>query len=170
MPRHTQGNTSRDTASERTVSAQAAVAQHDLGDYQERRNQTGCPAAQHNPHTQSIIEAKGPEGQNRRRLPHGAIAWEAVQSYYFASSSSYRKPTVQAFQTKREFKMSLTPEQVLKKLSTYGITSLDELAERVSKQTVAHDQFLKAMDRDIPEGEETDYTWTGPNYSLHHAI
>jgi hypothetical protein len=66
--------------------------------------------------------------------------------------------------------MALTPEEVLEKLKGHGVTSIDELAQVVSKQTYAHDEFLAAMGREIPEGEETDYTWTGPNYSLHHAI
>ena len=63
--------------------------------------------------------------------------------------------------------MALTDYQVLEELRKNGITSMEELARKIAEQSAAKAEFDRV--RGIPEGEETDYVWTGVNYSLYHA-
>jgi hypothetical protein len=63
--------------------------------------------------------------------------------------------------------MPFTEEQVLEELRAQGITTIEELAQRVAKQSAAVAQFSEEMDF-RGEERETDYIWSGKNYSLYH--
>ena len=62
--------------------------------------------------------------------------------------------------------MALTDEQVLEQLRSNGITSLEELAQKVAKQSEARARFAEEMD--IRDQSQADYVWSGKNYSLYH--
>jgi hypothetical protein len=64
--------------------------------------------------------------------------------------------------------MPFSEEQVLEELRAHGVTTIEELAQRVAKQSAAVAQFAQEMDF-RGEERETDYVWSGKNYSFYHA-
>jgi hypothetical protein len=62
--------------------------------------------------------------------------------------------------------MPFTEEEVLEQLRRNGITTMEELAQRIAKQSDARAKFAAALD--LPEGRQSDYVWSGKNYSLYH--
>jgi hypothetical protein len=67
-----------------------------------------------------------------------------------------------AFTSKQPF----TAQQVLEELKKHGVTSMDELAQKIAEQSAAKAVFDKA--RGLSPGEDMEYLWTGHNYSLYH--
>jgi hypothetical protein len=63
--------------------------------------------------------------------------------------------------------MPFNEEQVLEELRAHGVTTIEELAQRVAKQSATVAQFGQEMDF-RGEDTETDYIWSGKNYSLYH--
>ena len=56
-----------------------------------------------------------------------------------------------------------TEQQVLEELKKNGITSLEELAQKIAEQSAAKAVFDRARGT-----EQADYIWSGKNYSLWH--
>jgi hypothetical protein len=54
--------------------------------------------------------------------------------------------------------MAFTDKQVKEELKKHGVTTLDDLARKISEQSAAK----------APSGGEPEYLWSGPNYSLYH--
>jgi hypothetical protein len=59
--------------------------------------------------------------------------------------------------------MSFTERQVLDELRKNGVTTMEELARRISEESKAKDESRRGM----AEPEE-DYIWSGKNYSIYH--
>ncbi len=62
--------------------------------------------------------------------------------------------------------MPHTAKQVQEELKKHGITTMDQLAEQLAKQSAAKAEWNNV--RGLPEGEDLDYWWTGKNYSIYH--
>ena len=62
--------------------------------------------------------------------------------------------------------MPHSANQVHEELRKHGITTMDELAEQLAKQSAAKAEWNKA--RGLAEAEDPDYWWTGKNYSIYH--
>jgi len=67
---------------------------------------------------------------------------------------------------RKDTTMPLTEKQVLDELRKNGITSMEGLAQKIAEQSAAKVEFDRV--RGIPEGVESDYLWSGKNYSLYH--
>jgi hypothetical protein len=61
--------------------------------------------------------------------------------------------------------MAITEQDVIEKLRENGITTIEELAQKIAEQSAAVAEFAKVMDR--PD-DQVEYVWSGKNYSLHH--
>jgi hypothetical protein len=62
--------------------------------------------------------------------------------------------------------MPITEKQVHDELRKHGITTMDELAQKIAEQSAAKAQWNRV--RGLPDPVEPDYLWTGKNYSLYH--
>jgi len=63
-------------------------------------------------------------------------------------------------------KGAFTRDQVIKELKKHGVTTLDELAEKIAEESAAKARWNQA--RGVAPGDDVAYLWSGPNYSLHH--
>jgi hypothetical protein len=62
--------------------------------------------------------------------------------------------------------VAYSEQDVLEQLRGHGITTMDELAKAIADQSAAKARFMEL--RGVREDSETDYIWSGKNYSLYH--